>query len=308
MATPPKDNRLPLKEGGKPSFKKVSVVIKKEKQADSMRKKLTVGLAYSLVIVASLSVGLALRWRIPSPSGNEGVLPARTAIAPKTNRPTREIAVLFIGNSYTFRNDLPGMLISIAKSDAKLPFSLVTRSVTVGNASLTDLWNQGYAKRILDERHWDYVVMQEHSLWTTTPALINMTMQIADTWKSAIPANSAVLVYETWPRKPGTNWYHSADYQQLQSFELMRSKIAFNTGVLARRLNAQVVWVGEQWSQITEKSNIDLYDQDGSHPNLAGTYLSALVFYRQITGRSGSAIQWQPDISEQVAKQLKSIF
>jgi hypothetical protein len=263
-------------------------------EIDNLRRSLIVGLGCSIVGT----------WKTPSPVNTEGVWPERKVVATKTNNP--EISILFVGNSYTFRNDLPGMILQLAKSDVNLPFSISVRSVTVGGASLTDTWKQGDAKRILNSRHWDYVVLQEQSLWATTPAFVNQTFTIANTWRSAIPRNTKILVFETWPRKPNTVWYSSPD-QQLKSFESMHDLIILNTKALAEKLDGRVVMVGEKWSKIVRKTNIDLYDSDGSHPNLAGTYLAALVFYRLLTGRSKIIIQWKPDISEYVADQLKSI-
>src|SRR3989442_1625729 len=49
------------------------------------------------------------------------------------------LSVLFIGNSYTYVNDLPGMLQQIAAT-AKAPPLISTEQVTVGGAALVDHW------------------------------------------------------------------------------------------------------------------------------------------------------------------------
>src|ERR1700689_5217578 len=66
--------------------------------------------------------------------------------------------VLFIGDSYTYVNDLPGMLSSIAATAGTGP-TITTDEVVQGGASLEDLWDAG-AQTKIQERSWTHVVLQ----------------------------------------------------------------------------------------------------------------------------------------------------
>ena len=54
---------------------------------------------------------------------------------------------------------------------------------------------------------------------------------------------------------------------------------------MGRQLDAFVAPVGRAWAaSLKANPDISLYDDDGSHPNVYGTYLTACVFYATLTG------------------------
>jgi hypothetical protein len=65
---------------------------------------------------------------------------------------------------------------------------------------------------------------------------------------------------------------------------------------MARQLGGiPVVPVGETFERTRKnKAASDLYLPDQHTPNVAGTYLAALVFYRSLTGRSGTEATYRP--------------
>src|SRR4051794_27070881 len=60
--------------------------------------------------------------------------------------------VLFIGNSLTFYNDLPGMLQQLS---AREPQPLEVDSVTLANATLADHWSLTAARKHVQRGGWD---------------------------------------------------------------------------------------------------------------------------------------------------------
>src|SRR5690242_1674903 len=71
---------------------------------------------------------------------------------------THATRVLFIGNSLTTANDLPGLVARLA-SASNQPFE--SRTVAFGNYSLEDHWNRGDARRAIAEGGWSFVVLQQ---------------------------------------------------------------------------------------------------------------------------------------------------
>ena len=69
--------------------------------------------------------------------------------------------VLFIGNSFTARNDLPGLLAQLVRDggQGELKWELISG----GGASLRTHLNKGEAQRCLQASRWDYVALQEQS-------------------------------------------------------------------------------------------------------------------------------------------------
>src|SRR5436190_9520176 len=82
--------------------------------------------------------------------------------AGETVRRGTPIRVLFVGNSYTGVNDLPGAVKALADADTTGP-GLVVDSYTVGGAKLADHWNGGTAPDKIRDGDWDFVVLQEQS-------------------------------------------------------------------------------------------------------------------------------------------------
>ena len=82
--------------------------------------------------------------------------------------------------------------------------------------------------------------------------------------------NAKIYLYMTWARE--WNPY-------------MQKTITDTYTELAEEIDATVVPVGLAWERARElRPDIDLYAEDGSHPSPLGTYLTACVFYRVLTG------------------------
>ena len=64
--------------------------------------------------------------------------------------------ILFIGNSYTSRNDLPRLIADLAVAAPK-PKHLHVQSIVAGGASLRRHWNAGAARTALEAVRWDHV-------------------------------------------------------------------------------------------------------------------------------------------------------
>src|SRR5207245_301879 len=68
--------------------------------------------------------------------------------------------VLFIGNSFTARNNLPGLIAQLAATRGK---SVQHRLISAGGASLRHHWNAGEAPKAIKDGHYDGVILQEQS-------------------------------------------------------------------------------------------------------------------------------------------------
>ena len=75
----------------------------------------------------------------------------------------RSLRALFIGNSYTYVNDLPSMLVQMA-ARSRPAVVLTAESVTVGGATLQTHWETTGAQARLRAGRWDAVVLQGQSV------------------------------------------------------------------------------------------------------------------------------------------------
>jgi len=176
-----------------------------------------------------------------------------------TKRP-KEINILFIGNSFTQRNDLPGLLAEMA---AAQDLCVKHELISVGGASLRTHWNAGRAAKEIAKGQFDYVVLQEQS---TLP--VKNTNRMAENIRlfdeSIKRAGSKTVLYMTWARQ------HAPESQKA---------IADAYNSIGNELGAIVVPVGLAWQHFLFKHDKPvLHDRDESHPTLAGSYLAACVF------------------------------
>jgi hypothetical protein len=249
-------------------------------------------MALAAVVLAIVAVGaLLLR-----PQGgayprlehdHDELMVSRTAKASST------VTVLFVGNSLTFRNDLPAMLVDLASSDPGNPTRLQVKGETYPDASLDDMFAKAQALEWARAHHPDYVVLQEHSFWYDTD--FEAARAAASRWANALRSlNEAPLLFEVWADGEGSDVYTHASYH-LTPADDARSAAA-STNSLGHSLGLPVVAVGQAFEAARETPGApNLYDADHHHPSVAGTYLAALVFYRLFTGRSGAEATWRPE-------------
>jgi hypothetical protein len=168
--------------------------------------------------------------------------------------------VLFIGNSFTARNDLPGLISQLAAARGK---RMEHRLISAGGASLRNHWNAGEALKAIQQGHYDYVVLQEQSTLPVKNAKrMHENIRLFDEAIKAAGAKTAL--YMTWARQ------HAPESQQA---------ITDAYTSIGRELGATVVPVGRAWQRFLGKHNQPvLHDRDQSHPTLAGSYLAACTF------------------------------
>jgi hypothetical protein len=169
--------------------------------------------------------------------------------------------VLFIGNSFTQRNNLPGLIARMAEARGH---ELRHTLISAGGASLRQHWNAGKAPRAIESGGYDRVVLQEQStLPVKNAARMAENVRLFD---AAIKAAGAkTVLYLTWARA------HAPESQQALTD-------AYTS--IGAELGATVVPAGEAWKRFLAKHREPvLHDKDQSHPALAGSYLAACAFY-----------------------------
>jgi hypothetical protein len=194
---------------------------------------------------------------------------------PKTKQ-SRLIKILFIGNSFTQRNNLPGMLTELAaERGLRIEHELLSR----GGASLRTHWNAGQAAQSIKSGGYEYVVLQEQS---TLP--IKNAQRMAENirlFDNLIErTGSKTVLYMTWARQ------HLPKSQQV---------ITKSYTALGRELGAIVAPVGLAWQHFLSKHDTPpLYDRDQSHPTLAGSYLAACVFLASMFEQNPVGLEYAP--------------
>src|SRR5262245_59573228 len=112
-------------------------------------------------------------------------------------RRSRPVSLLFIGNSFTQRNNLPELLAQLA---AARNLSVRHELISVGGASLRTHWNAGRAAQAIATDGFDYVVLQEQSTLPVKNAQ-RMAENVRLFDEAIRRAGSQTVLYMTWARQ-----------------------------------------------------------------------------------------------------------
>lgn len=182
-------------------------------------------------------------------------------------RPRR---VLFIGNSLTAVNDVPGLVAALASAAGK---PLHVEAVTLSGASLDDHWQEGSARRRLAPggERWDVVILQQGP--SSRPESRELLRKDAIRWAAAARAAGAEpALYMVWP---------------IQSEPERWDDVRASYKGAADAVGGLFLPAGEAWREAARLDpGLALYSADGLHPTLAGSYAAALVIHARLGGGS----------------------
>lgn len=158
---------------------------------------------------------------------------------------------------------MPRMLVSLL--EASIPDMRVKADVLAfGGASLAAHWNRGEVQQRLAAQKWNAVVLQDQS---TRPlrALKSMQEHVRRFVDEIQTSGAKPYLYMTWARK---------------NDPASQENIVTAFQGLAKATGARVIPVGLAWAQFRRlRPEIDLYEPDGSHPSVIGSYLAACTHF-----------------------------
>jgi hypothetical protein len=179
--------------------------------------------------------------------------------------------ILFIGNSYTFCNDLPRQLTMLAAA-AGVERPIEAAFTGSGGWTLEQHWNHAPCRELLGRGGWDEVVLQEQ---TRRPyegtALYH---DYARRFHGEIQRLRAkTVLYLTWA--PGLEPERQPQLDQ-------------SVGAIGKELGVTVVAAGPAFALVRSRApQLPLYvPEDQRHPSSQGTYLAACAFFATLHRRS----------------------
>lgn len=171
------------------------------------------------------------------------------------------IAVLYLGNSLVFFNEIPRITSAIATRESR---PLRVDSVTRSGVNLEQLWNETDALKRLWQEHWDYVVIQGGGggvgpLRRTaefTPYLESFAEEVRK-------SGATPVLYMVWSlQRPA---------------EMEKASLE-----LAKQFGLRVAPVGIAWHELVRIKRFKRLDWDTVHPDAFGAYLVACTVYSTI--------------------------
>lgn len=215
--------------------------------------------------------------------------------------------VLFLGNSYTAVNNLPLIAQKLAESAGD---TLVVDSNTPGGYTFQGHSTNATSVQKIQQGNWDFVVLQEQSQLPSFPIsqvqsdVFPYAKTLDGMIKAANPCTQTMF-YMTWGRKVGDatncpNWPPVCTYQGMDSLLHLRYMMMADTN------RALVSPVGAVWRYLIQHYPwLELYQADGSHPSVAGSYAAACSFYSAIFRKSPNLITEHYGLPDSVALYIK---
>jgi hypothetical protein len=176
--------------------------------------------------------------------------------------------VLFIGNSHTYVNDVPGLVQALAAAAGPEPIAVA--SIAPANLALIDHAQRESTRRNINEGTWAVVVLQQG--WTPAGACrdtLRLATQILAA--EATKVSAKVGLYQVWTPTNRPNHLPGT----IRSYELAADDVNGLLFPAAAAFRAA----------LERDASLQLY-ADGLHASLNGSYLVALVMYATIFERT----------------------
>jgi hypothetical protein len=180
------------------------------------------------------------------------------------------LRVLFVGNSYTYFNELPRLfqILAVSAGETRLP---QVHSASMPGAYLRTHWADSASLGAIRRGKWDYVILQTQSSEPLT--------QPESTLKYARLLNEEVrrvggqpVLFQHWNRK------NEPEHRVPLHGALDR---------IASQLAIATVPIGTAFEMVRQRAPaVQLYVSDNSHPSPLGSYLAACVVYAFVYRKS----------------------
>ncbi len=199
--------------------------------------------------------------------------------------------ILFIGNSFTSFNLGVSYHLNLYLANDSLSYKpLIQEAAFSGYSLAVHLTNEQTLAKV-NERSWDIIILQEN-----TDIAVDDTMATLESIKAfqELVGNKGTIIYllMSWPYKD-------------QPEMLIPIKKTFEEG--SQAIGATIIPVGEVWTAINQDGNpnIDLYNADGMHPSLQGTFLAASMCYSYIYNQNPPENPYSAGLENATALYLK---
>ncbi|MBN8658574.1 MAG: hypothetical protein J0M11_22755 [Anaerolineae bacterium] len=209
------------------------------------------------------------------------------------------LRILFVGNSYTFTNDLPNTFANLARSSGH---PVEVAMLAEGGVGFVEHLSSPQFSSTLTSSAWDYVVLQEQSQIPSIKASRTQSMYPAarELVRQIRSISAEPIFFETWAHRGGF------PENGLFTYEGMQYEINQGYARIASELNVRLAPVGLAWFRALQANpDLQLWLEDGSHPAEQGTYLAACVFYVTFFKESPVGLSYRGNLSEEVALQLQ---
>ena len=217
--------------------------------------------------------------------------------------------VLFLGNSYTEYFNLPQLLVNISQSTNDI---IIVDSNTPGGTTLQNHNSNATSLAKIAQGNWDFVVLQEQSQLPSSPInqVLTQVFPFAESLNTKINTQNPcaeTVFYMTWGRQNGDSENCNSN-PPVCTYAGMDDLLRERYMTMTNNNNAIVSPVSVVWKYLrTNYPSMNLYDPDGSHPSILGSYVAACCFYTTILRKNPTQITFNSTLSTADANIIKTV-
>ena len=210
-----------------------------------------------------------------------------TAGTPSPPAATAQVSMLFMGNSHTSVNDVPGLTLRMVR--AAWPDKTAEAVTAPEWMSLQDRSRDAASLALLRSRAWKFVVLQAQDYSSSGLYSYPIDGAVALVGESR-KAGALPILFPEWPRR-GIN-----ETQRIYDLHLS----------IAREAPACVPPIPQAFDlAIARNPDLVLWAEDGNHSAPAGAFLAALVIATTMTGVAPDTLPTFADVNVDAATQGK---
>lgn len=209
--------------------------------------------------------------------------------------------ILFVGNSHTYTNDLPVIFSEIVGA---MGHPADVQEITEGAYTLTQFADEtdevgSVVDQKLTEETWDFVILQENTNDAFSSAEETMLPAAAALDEKIRAAGGQTGLLMTWTPKDGAG---------IMDRDYVQSVLAQNTIAVSEQLNSLLIPGGIGFMRCLEQyPQIELWNEDGMHPSLEGSYLAGCIAYAVIFRESPAGCSYTAELDGETAAQLQDL-
>ncbi len=202
-----------------------------------------------------------------------------------------DVTLLFMGNSHTSVNDVPGMVAAMVR--AARPGKVVHAEEAPGWMFLEERATDAASLERLQSRRWSFVVLQAQKYSSSGQFEYSIDGAVALA-HMARTVGAVPILFPEWPRRD------VAETQRIYDLHVS----------IARREPACVAPIGQAWDlALARYPGLVLHAPDGNHSAPAGAFLAALMIATTMTGMPPDTLPEFPqlDVPSDVQARLRAV-
>lgn len=223
------------------------------------------------IFLATIAWSLAA---FPATAQQANAQPATAPHAGDPAVPARSTAVLFVGNSLTYVNNLPALLRALGDAQGT---SISTETYAAPGGTLAERWREGHVAEALRARRFDVVVLQEQG------GHLSACMAGAQEQRKA-PCAASLRAYREISKLARERGARTLLFQTWGPDQKWQARLDRSLRMVADQASAAIFDAAGALEALHEAQPKAVLYPDGTHPSTQASLMLALALYRDISG------------------------